>query len=339
MFDRFGEYLDYTFNAMRKIFFITASLLMLTLNALADKGGKKKSKESVDSFTVALLKEVAFRDSVVKAMNYKTGVITLNGDFAQLNVPKGFKFLNKEQAEFIITKAWGNPPQSGILGMILPENTDPYSDSTYAFVVSFDDMGFVKDEDAAEQDYDKLLTDIQKEEAENNLQRRAAGYPEMHIIGWAQKPFYDKQKHVLHWAKQIKFGDNEWNTLNYDVRILGRKGVLSLNAVASIRELDMVKRDIDNVLGMASFTDGNRYADYNSSTDKLAVYTIGGLVAGKVLAKAGFFALLLKFGKFIIIGIVAAFAAVKRFLFGNKKQEESYSYTAPPENNNDDTAA
>jgi len=309
---------------------------MLTMAAFADKGDKKaKKKESgnvVDSIAVLLEKEMAFRDSLDKAIKYQTGIIQLEGGFAQLNVPAGFKFVGKEQANYIVTEAWGNPPQTGILGMILPEKSGPFSDSSYAFVVSFEDMGYVKDEDAADVNYDQMMTDMQKEETDANKQRVSMGYPELHIIGWAQKPFYDKQKNVLHWAKQIKFGDAEWNTLNYDVRILGRKGVLSLNAVASMKEMEMVKKDIDKVLGMASFTDGNTYADYNSSTDKLAVYTVGGLVAGKVLAKVGFFALLLKFWKLIAVGLVAAFAAIRKFFFGKKKEEE-YAYSAPAANN------
>jgi uncharacterized membrane-anchored protein len=318
---------------IKKLCFVAVSVLMLAITTYADKGGKKtkkeKSDQSVDSATTALFHELVFRDSVVKNMKYQTGVINLEGGFAKLNIPPGFKFLDRQQAEFIITRAWGNPPQTGILGMILPEKNDPYTDSSYAFIVSFDDMGYVKDGDAADLNYNDMLKDIQKEEAEANRDRAMRGYESIHIVGWAQEPFYDKKRNVLHWAKQIKFGDAEWNTLNYDVRILGRKGVLSLNAVASIRELGMVKKDIDKVLNMAEFTDGNRYADYSSGTDKLAVYTIGGLVAGKVLAKVGFFALLLKFGKFIIIGIVALFAALKRFVFGRKKEEE-YVYTPTP---------
>jgi uncharacterized membrane-anchored protein len=327
---------------MKKMLFVTASLLVLTAVSYADKGGKKgKKKEAnteIDSLAAAFTKEIMFRDSIVKAMKYETGTIQLEGGFAKLNIPAGFKFLNQEQGNFILTEAWGNPPQTGVLGMIFPEKADPFTDSSYAFVVSFEDMGFVKDEDAADVNYDDLMKEIQKDEAETNRERVSMGYSTIHIKGWAQKPFYDKKRNVLHWAKEIQFGDEEWHTLNYDVRILGRKGVLSLNAVASIREMDMVKKDIDKVLNMAQFTDGNRYADYNSGTDKLAVYTIGGLVAGKVLAKVGFFALLLKFGKFIIIGLVAVLAAVRRFFTGKKKEDE-YAYTTSSSSEPGDTNA
>jgi len=60
---------------------------------------------------------------------------------------------------------------------------------------------------------------------------------------------------------------------------------------------------------MAEFNPGERYADYNSSTDKTAAYGIAALVAGGIAAKAGLFAklgiMLLALKKFVVIGIAA----------------------------------
>ena len=56
--------------------------------------------------------------------------------------------------------------------------------------------------------------------------------------------------------------------------------------------------------------------DYDPSTDRLAAYGIGGLIAGKVLGKVGLFAKLAKFGKFIVVGVVAGFVFLKKKLSG-----------------------
>ncbi len=290
----------------------------------ADKGGKpKKKNETADSLSQALSHYYFFQDSVSKALKYETGHILLPGSNASLDVPSGFKFINAKQSQFVITEVWGNPKREDILGIILPETSNPFTDSSYAFVVSYDPMGYVKDDDAKDIDYDDMMKDLQKSEPEENKERAAAGYEPIHIAGWAQKPFYDADKKVLHWAKSIKFGDAESNTLNYEVRVLGRNGILSLNAVASMSELPLVKKDINKVLAMAQFTSGNTYADFNSNTDHIAAYTIGGLVAGKVLAKVGFFALIAKFAKVIIAAIVGAFYFVRKKLTGRSRPDES----------------
>ncbi|MBX9785174.1 MAG: DUF2167 domain-containing protein [Chitinophagaceae bacterium] len=301
---------------MKKII-IVFLCFVLPVTLLAGKDGDTSTLDAKK-----LIDYVRLMDSVKKVMKYQTGVVVLDNGIAQLNIPAGFKFLNKEQSKYVIADLWGNPPREDVLGMIFPDNDDPFSDSSYAFIVSYDAMGYVKDGDADKINYDDMLKEMQKSEKEENAERIKNGYGSIHFVGWAQKPFYDKSKKVLHWAKELKFSDAENNTLNYEVRILGRKGVLSLNAVASMSELAMVNKDIDKVLGMAAFTKGNTYEEFDSNVDEVAAWTIGGLVAGKVLAKAGFLALILKNIKLVVLGIIAFGGAVWRFITGRKKKEE-----------------
>lgn len=282
-----------------------------------------KYGDSTEAASQELIKYVQLVDSVEKAMKYQTGIVSIGNGIAQLNVPAGFKYLNKEQSTYIITEIWGNPPQDGILGMLFPDAGSPFADSSYAFVITYDGMGYVKDDDADKINYDDMLKEMQEGEKAENEERAKQGYEPIHFAGWAQKPFYDKTNKVLHWAKELKFGEAaDGNTLNYEVRILGRKGVLSLNAVASMSELTLVKNDIDKVLTIASFTKGNTYGEFDSKVDDVAAWTVGGLVAGKVLAKVGFFALILKNIKLVIIALAAVGGGIWRFITGRKKKEE-----------------
>lgn len=302
------------------------SLLFTVLTCCALYAGEE------DSLKLAREKVQQYIDSVNNALKYETGVISLPNGIAKLNIPQGFKYLNAQQSKFVISDLWGNPPRTDIEGMIFPESGNPFSDSSYAFIISYDPMGFVKDEDADDIDYDEMLQAMKKEEPAENLERQKQGYPPIHMVGWAQKPFYDKQNKVLHWAKELRFGtDAEVNTLNYDIRILGRKGILSMNAVGTMQELPLVKKDIDKVMHMASFTEGNTYKDFDPKVDQVAAWTIGGLVAGKVLAKAGAFVFLAKFWKLIVIGFVALGGFLVK-LFKRKKGEEPTPEPVPVEN-------
>lgn len=111
----------------------------------------------------------------------------------------------------------------------------------------------------------------------------------------------------------------EEHTLNYKVISLGRKGMLTMNAIGSVNQLDIVRTDVDQMLNMAEYTEGNKYSDFDSNIDEVAAWTVGGLVAGKLLLKVGFFA---KFWKLILLGGGALIAAITRF-FKKKKQNES----------------
>jgi uncharacterized membrane-anchored protein len=112
------------------------------------------------------------------------------------------------------------------------------------------------------------------------------------------------------------FGSDGEHTLNYNIRILGRRGVLVLNAVSSIKQLASIRAQTGAILPAVEFNEGHRYSDYLPGTDKAAAYGIGGLILGGVAAKAGFFKLLwvglLAAKKFVVAALVAMFAFLRR---------------------------
>lgn len=278
------------------------------------------SQEMTDEEYQALI------DTIEAGFVYQTGTVDLGEGLASLNVPIGYKFIDQEQSEYVLTTLWGNPP-SVVLGMLFLEDQSPVSDNlTYAVEISYSDEGYISDKDAKKINYNKMMKDIKASAEEENQMRIAEGYQPVEIIGWASEPFYDEVNNKLHWAKEIKFGDDELNTLNYNIRILGRRGYLTMNAIGDMDALPGFQNDIDNILASVDFNAGNTYSEFNPDIDKVAMYGIGGLVAGKVLAKAGFFVLLAKFWKIIAIGAIGLFAGLKKFVFGKKDKN-----TAPSE--------
>jgi uncharacterized membrane-anchored protein len=255
-------------------------------------------------------------DSIENSFHYEYGTIYLDNGAGKLIIPKGFKYLNPEQAEKVLVDIWGNPKNDNLtLGLILPEKTGVLSDNSYVFNIQYDEIGYVKDDDADDINYDDLLTQMKEESVEENKLRIKEGYESISVIGWAAKPYYDKDRKILYWAKEFKFGKSEVNTLNYNIRILGRKGVLVLNAIATTKELPLVQSEISKVLNIFQFNDGYKYEEFDSSIDEVAAWTIGGLVAGKVLAKVGLFAVLAKFGKLIFFAILGFFGTFRKKLF------------------------
>lgn len=265
---------------------------------------------------------LAEMDSVENSYTYATGTIPIGDGVATPNIPDGFKFLDAAQCRQVIVELWGNPPGAAedVLGMILPADAGVL-DNPYAFIVEYDPMGYVSDKDADDINYDEMLQEMKSDNAAANEMRLEQGYESLTLIGWAAPPYYDKDRKVLHWAKELYPEGADGNTLNYNVRVLGRKGVLVLNAVAGMEYLEEVKAGIPSVLEMASFNPGHTYAAFDSKVDEVAAWTVGGLVAGKVLAKAGIFALLLKNIKLILIGLAAAGAAAWKFISGRRKND------------------
>ena len=278
---------------------------------------KDKPQERAHEDSITML-----YNNVEKEFKYQTGTVTLEGGIAKINVPKGFRFLGKEDAEKVVFDMWGNPRTGSIAGLLTSENQKILSENSWAFIITFDDMGYVSDTDADKINYDDMLKDIQEAEKEENKEREKEGFPAIHLVGWAQKPYYDKNRKVLHWAKELAFGSETDHTLNYNVRVLGRKGVLVLNAVGNMGNLPDINKNIESVLNSVEYTEGNKYAEFQPSLDKVAAWTVGGLVAGKVMAKVGIVAVIAKFGKVIFIAVAAGGSAVWRFIRGRRKEED-----------------
>jgi uncharacterized membrane-anchored protein len=259
-------------------------------------------------------------------LDYKTGTVELSGGMATITLPESFRYLGEQDSRKLLV-AWGNPPEAGagVLGMLVPSEISPLSEEGWAIVITYDDDGYVNDEDAKTLDYDKILTDMQEQTAENNEAREKEGFDPITLVGWAEPPHYDAKAHKLYWAKELKFGSSPDHTLNYSIRILGRRGVLVLNAVSSVDQLAVVKERTPDVLAAVEFNEGHRYADYLPGTDKAAAYGIGGLILGGAAAKAGFFKMIwlavLASKKLVFAGLVAAGVALKKFLSGRNAAE------------------
>ena len=258
----------------------------------------------------------------IDSLHFRSGTVDVSDAHAKLALSPEFRYLDAKDAQRVLSQLWGNPPDKGVLGMLVP-TAAPLSDpqKSWAVVITYKDDGHVSDADAAQIDYDKMLSDMQQATRDENPERKRAGYPELELVGWATKPRYDAATNKLYWAKELAFGDQHEHTLNYDIRALGRGGYLSLNAVAGMSQLPMVESEMQKVLAMTEFDAGQRYGDFNASTDKVAAYGLGALVAGAIAAKAGLFAkliaLLIAAKKFIVVGFLALAAGVKK-LFGRK---------------------
>ncbi len=255
--------------------------------------------------------------ALVKNLKYQQGEIDLGGGLAKLTVPKEFNFLGSEDAETVLVKLWGNPPaEKKPLGLLLPTGMTPISSNVWVVTIHYSEDGFVKEDEASKINYDDLLKQMQKGIAENNPARKEKGYPEITLVGWAASPHYDSATHKLYWAKHLKFEGTEEDTLNYSIRMLGRKGVLELNAIAGIEQFDAIDKQAPQILNMIDFKEGSRYADFDPKVDKVAVYGIAAMVAGGIAAKFGMFKLLIPAliaaKKFIVVGVIAIVAFIKK---------------------------
>ncbi len=253
----------------------------------------------------------------VAQLDIRQGKVTLPGGQVTLDVPAGYYFLDAADARHVLETLWGNPPSTNTLGMLFPRDKSPIDD-TWGIEISFDPMGYVSDTDAIGIDYDDLLKTMQQDVLAANDERERQGFARVELLGWAAPPHYDATERKLYWAKLLHFSGEQGDTLNYDIRALGRNGVLIMQFIAAAESLPQVEAAAPDILKMISFTDGNRYSDFVPDVDTVAAVGIGGLIAGKVAAKAGLLVVLLAFLKKGAVLLIVPVIWLKNRLFGRR---------------------
>lgn len=242
--------------------------------------------------------------ALVAPLDFKTGEVVIGRDLATLSLGDKFYYLDPSDTSHLLEKMWGNPPSDGGLGMVFPVEISPMERGSWGMEIWFEDIGYVDDKDALEQDYDAILDDLKEETRQANAWRLENGYESIRLVGWAEDPSYDPEARVVYWAQELEFGGSPDHTLNFNMRVLGRKGVLVQNFIAGMDALPTVKAALPSVIEMTSFNEGQRYAEFDPSLDTVAAVGVGGLVAGKVLTKTGLLAaglLLLKKFWFVLL--------------------------------------
>jgi uncharacterized membrane-anchored protein len=242
------------------------------------------------------------------------------GSMATVQVPEGYQFTGGQGTRDLL-EAMGNPTSGSELGFLTPTNHE------WFVVFRFSDVGYVKDDDKDKLNADKLLKSIRQGTEESNKLREKMGASPMKIIGWEYPPKYNETTHNLEWAIR---GESEGEpVINYNTRILGRKGVMEAKLVIDPDKLQSTLPTFQSLLKDYSYKTGENYAEYRQG-DKIAKYGLAALVTGGAAAvaiKTGLFSTIILFfkkgAKLIVVALVAIGSFFKRLIHGKGRQEVS----------------
>lgn len=247
------------------------------------------------------------------------------GHELQMDLPEGLALFEQPTAGELMEKMGNGGRDPGLLALV----TDPNAD--WMVIVTYEDEGYVKDDDAAKLDANGLLDEIRQGTEAANRARQKHGIPPVEVVGWDEPPRYEPEAHHLVWAVRGRSEGHE--IVNFNTRVLGRRGVASLNLVDDPANLASSKPQAATLLAATTFRVGARYADFQPGTDKAAEYGLAALVAGGagaaalkvakvgLLAKLGgkLIAILIAFKKVVIVAALGAVGLLQKLFGGGKK--------------------
>jgi uncharacterized membrane-anchored protein len=213
----------------------------------------------------------------------------------------------------------------GFQGLVIPLLPDG---SFSFFDLSFENAGYIKDDDAKNWNADELLKNVREATAASNPERQKKGLAPVEVTGWIEAPRYQADKHQLVWsigARAAGSASGPEESINYRTLVLGRDGYMAMTLVTDRAHIERLRPVASRLLEALEFDDGRRYADFNSSTDHVAEFGLAALIAGVAAKKLGLLALgaafFIKFAKVIALAVAAlVWGLRKRLGLGGKVQ-------------------
>ncbi|MCP3792904.1 DUF2167 domain-containing protein [Paenibacillus sp. CH40] len=184
-------------------------------------------------------------------------------------------------------------PSGKEIGSIFPKDEN----QNWEVVFEYYELGHIKDDEKEDIDADAILDSYKEGTEESNKEK--AESDRLYVTGWDVEPFYNESTHNLTWSMLAEDGNKE-KLINYNVRLLTRQGYISAILVSDPAHLDADKKFLnENILPKLTVKSGERYEDFNASTDKISEYGLTGLILGgaglAVAKKVGLLALLIAF--------------------------------------------
>jgi uncharacterized membrane-anchored protein len=201
-----------------------------------------------------------------------------------LKVPAGYVFLNP--ADTAKLQALEHNLGNGNQYYLAP------NDLHWGATFSFRDDGYVKDDEKI--DVPAIFKSIQDGTEQANATRRERGWDEMKVVGWQTPPHYDTQSNHLEWAITGQDLKTHTDVVNFNTRLLGRGGVMSIILTTDPDMLTTSIAEFRTALSGFEYVPGQRYAEYKPG-DKVAKYGLAALITGGAAAiavKTGFWKVL-----------------------------------------------
>ena len=178
--------------------------------------------------------------------------------------------------------------------------------------------GYVSLDDWSELDPVALLKEISDGTESLNPERKQKGMGELHVVGWLQEPFLNRDTNTVYWTVEAVCtrGEKKEGLTNSVALSLGRYGYEKVVLISTPQNYVSSGDHLATLLRAHSFDEGYRYQDHKIG-DAICEYGIAGVVAATVGAGAGkiggLLVLIKKMGVLLVAGAAALFCKLKKY--------------------------
>jgi uncharacterized membrane-anchored protein len=264
---------------------------------------------------------VSAREDRSLPKGWTPGPLTANlADRATIDVPAGYYYLDAAATKRLLSSKQ-QTSDGREFGTILRLGES----GNWFAVFAHSDAGHIDDSEAAALDPVTLLTALQQTNQRVNAERATHGWAAKDLQTWHRPPSYSAATNRLTWSTRVGSGDAA--VIHYDVRLLGRRGVMSARLVTTPDAVLLSTSQFVEVMLTYAFNDGARYSDFREG-ETVVEAGLTTLIVGDVApvaAESGYFP-----GFWVATGFAIVAVALGAALFWRRREEQPALAEPPP---------
>lgn len=250
-----------------------------------------------------------------------------------IDPPSGYIFFDGEKTRNILTESFENDPSEvvDVVGMLVPDSLSSLAYLNSAWLIEYKKVGHVNDKRADKMGFSWLLDEIIRS-------RKSRGTKTY----WLWDPSYDTDMHSLTLPLlEVRADDERLRESSVQLALFGKDGVTYIQHFSDIDNTKTLQKSAETIKNSIKYTEGNRYEDFDESTDKYTYNSVSSFLKGAPIQnndsvsseeETGHSASFFFLPTFIIkgIGIVAGILIFLMLIFmaivalTNKKEEGSH---------------
>lgn len=203
------------------------------------------------------------------------------GEFATIDIPKGFMFVPANTRHPLISKMDRTSSKSS-LGVVVPAR---YDTNWYVLVTQFD-TGYLPAATVAKLDHVEMMATLRSAMRKGNAARMLAGNGPIDIGEWLEPPRYDAARDRFTVALRVfESGPttHDEDFAKIDTLLFGRSKTVELSLTAFLSEYAKHKAEFNVIVDGFAFAPGHRSVDFVAGTDKAATHVMDVVFGGRTL--------------------------------------------------------
>lgn len=220
-----------------------------------------------------------------EGLEFKTGTIQLPKKVARLELAPGYRYISASDARMVLEQVPHCPPPStkGIQGMVIPPNPMPGAAAGWLALIVYAEEGHVGEDQIKDLNPALFMDQLKAMNEAENKKLKAKNEPTYELVHdadsvkvWGSSMGsgslrYNPTTKVFtipkrYWNERAPNGERE--RVEHEHWALGRRGVMVIRAFSVAGLSGALGSNSERVAEMVEFTTGNRYQDFNKTTDK-----------------------------------------------------------------------